>query len=124
MAHAIEPFHIKEGARLPVLLRYLEDSDGNPVPVPSYGIAFHLRASGAATAGIVPSALASVNLTATTTNSFGSVVPAMLVAYSWDADDTATIGYYEGELEAIYAPSQSMKFPDPGFIPIIVGDAA
>ena len=110
--HAIEPFQIKQGSRLPVIQRYLLDSDGRPIPVPSQGVAFHVRASGAAGASLVGSALASI-----------VNVASMSVVYAWDLDDTAAQGAFQGEFEAIYAPSQSMRIPDPGFIPIFIGDA-
>lgn len=113
MGHAIEPFDIKQGTRLPVLRRYLHDSDGEPIPFPSQGVAFHARASGTGSAGWIPSAAASIVSAAS-----------MLVAYAWTVTDTSTQGVFQGEFEGIYAGSQSIRCPDPGFIPITVGDAA
>lgn len=112
MAHAIEPFTIKQGSRLPVLQRFLVDSEGAPIPVPSQGVAWHLRATGSGSAGLIASAMASIVNAAS-----------MSVVYAWSNTDTATQLLGQGEFEAIYAPSQSMKVPDPGFIPVIIGDA-
>lgn len=112
MAHAIEPFNIKQGSRLPILQRYLQDSDGRPIPVPSQGVAWHLRASGSGSAGIIASALASIVSQAS-----------MSVVYAWSPTDTAQQLVAQGEFEAIYAASQSMRVPDPGYIPVIIGDA-
>lgn len=112
MGHAIEPFDIKQGSRLPVIRRYLHDSDGEPIPVPSNGVAFHGRASGTGSAGWIPSAAASIVTAAS-----------MLVAYAWTVTDTANQGYFQAEFEGLYGPSQTLRCPDPGQIPIIIGDA-
>lgn len=119
MGHA---FQIKQFDRLPVLGAYLETSapgqsqDGDPINLHASGplgapsqVRFLMRASGAPS----PLLTAAATIVAATAGE---------VEYHWQAGETATAGYFQGEFEITWTASRLQTVPNHGYIPITVAD--
>lgn len=55
----------------------------------------------------------------------GSIVTASgtpTVRYSWEAEDTDTVGDFEGEFEVTFADGSIGTFPNKGYIDIVIGE--
>ena len=115
MGHA---FKIKEHDLLPRLEgAAVRRSDGEPLDMVGATAVFQMRASGPAGAIVatgVATILSPTQLTASGIN----------LAYVWAAGQTATAGFYEGELEIRYPGGITQTVPGAEtFIPIRVTDS-
>lgn len=118
MGHALKPFKIKEGDRLPALEGAAVNREtGEPLNMVGATAVFQMRASGPAGA-IVATGVATV-VGATMLNDSG-----INLRYEWASGQTGTQGFYEGEFEIRYPGGVTHTVPGAEmFIPIRVTDS-
>ena len=105
-------FEIKEGDLLPELTgNAVSKVTGDPLDLAGAGVRFLMRASGAASPLISATAAAPI-----VNASQGEL------AYVWQAGDTATRGFYEGEFELIFPSTKPQTVPGRGYIGIVIDE--
>lgn len=104
----IETFHLKRGDTSPSLLYALSPATTD---LTGATVRFNLRPANGGSVKVSRAAAVVVTETGTPT-----------VRYDWQAADTDTAGYFDGEFEVTYAGGAIETFPNSGYIRVTIGE--